>query len=501
MPYTVSDMEVLVVGAGPSGLTLACDLVRRGVRTHVIEAAHQLFAGSRGKGIQPRTQETFDDLGVMETLRAAGGPFPPMRTWRDGRHREAWKLIEPDPQAPVSRYPEPWMVPQWRTQEILKDRLLGLGGTVRFGARLVSLRQTDQRVQAELAHADGRHETLTVPYLVGADGGRSTVREALGIAMRGEEGGLRPAVVADVRVRGLDRGHWHVWPDAPGGSLLLCPLPGTDDFQLSARIDGPDAAATAQTVRDMIAARTHLPADAVTDVPWMSYYKPRTGLAERFREGRVFLVGDAAHVHPPGGGQGLNIGVQDAYNLGWKLGQVVRHRAPAELLDSYEAERRPVAAHVLELSARLYRAGRRPEGADRQARHRGRVSHLLSVHYRDSPLSSDTRERLSPTAARAGDRAPDLPCVTVGGDGPRPLSELLRGPQFTLLAVDCEPTRVPTGAHVHRVTDSPLAEELGRGLFLLRPDGHIGLATRDSAHLTRYLAKVGLRVGLRGTPA
>ncbi|MGA5101447.1 FAD-dependent oxidoreductase [Streptomyces lavendulocolor] len=487
-------VDVLVVGAGPTGLALACDLARRGVRTHVVEAGERLFGGSRGKSLQPRTQEALDDLGVMDALRAAGGPFPPMQTWRDGRRDGTWRLLEQDPGAPVSRFPEPWLVPQWRTQEILRDRLLALGGTVEHGTRLASLHQTDRHVLAELAHDDGSRRTLTVPYLVGCDGGRSTVRDALGIAMKGEDGGLHPAVVADVRIRGLDRDHWHIWlddPDARGvGSLLLCPLPGTDDFQLNARADDEGRDLTPEAVRQLIATRTHLPADAVTDVLWHSYYEPRTALAERFRDGRVFLAGDAAHAHPPGGGQGLNISVQDAYNLGWKLGQVLRHHAPDALLDSYEAERRPAAAHVLELSSRLYRTGRSPEGGSEKARDRGRLTHLLSVHYRDSALSTETRERLAGTAVRAGDRVPDLPCGTE--DGPRRLLELMRGPHFTLLAVDRTPPRVPPAVVTILVPDGELAEALGAGLFLVRPDGHIGLATQDPAHLDRYLAKVGL---------
>ncbi|MFJ5998959.1 FAD-dependent oxidoreductase [Streptomyces sp. NPDC092370] len=484
-------VDVLVVGGGPTGLTLACDLARRGVRTHVIEAADELSAGSRGKSLQARTLETFDDLGVDDALKAAGAAFPPMQTWRDGERQGEWQLIEPDPEAPVSRQPQQWLVPQWRTQDILRDRLLELGGTLECGARLTSLAQADTHVTAEVARADGGSREMTALYLVGADGSHSAVRESLGIAMKGEDRGLRSAVVADVRVRGLDRDHWHIWPDDPPGELLLCPLPGTADFQLNAKITGEEFTATPETVRSLVAARTHLPADAVTDVRWCSFYRPRTALAERFREGRVLLAGDAAHLHPPGGGQGLNIGVQDAHNLGWKLGQVIACHAPDTLLDSYEAERRPVAAGVLDLSTRLYRAGRKPADGD-QSRYRGRVCHLLSVHYRDSELSIDARERRSPAGVQAGDRAPDLACVTADG-ARRNLFDLLRGPHFTLIAVNCAPPRATAGIRTHQVTDGPLTRELGTGLFLIRPDHHIGLAADSPEQLGRYLARVGLR--------
>lgn len=484
-------VDVLVVGAGPTGLTLACDLARRGVRTHVVEAAEHLPAGSRGKSLQSRTLEVFDDLGVGDAVHAAGSLFPPMQTWRDGERRGEWQLIEPDPHAPVSRHPRPWLVPQWRTLEILRDRFLALGGTLECGARLTSLTQSDTRVTAEVTSFDGARRQIPALYLVGADGGHSTVRECSGIAMKGEDGGLRSAVVADVRVRGLDREHWHIWPD-PAGELLMCPLPGTADFQLNAKITGEEFTATPETVRELVAARTHLPPDAVSDVGWFSFYRPRTALAERFRQGRVLLAGDAAHLHPPGGGQGLNIGVQDAYNLGWKLALVAGSHASDALLDSYEAERRAAAADVLDLSTRLYRAGRRTQDAGEQARYRGQVCHLLSVHYRDSGLSTDTRANPSPSGVRAGDRAPDLPCVTSDGPCER-LFDLLRGPDPTLLAVDCAPPRPASGLRTHQVTGGPLAEALGTGLFLIRPDNHIGLATDAPEHLERYLTRTGLR--------
>ncbi|MFI5753943.1 FAD-dependent monooxygenase [Streptomyces sp. NPDC051569] len=494
-PRAGRSTDVLVVGAGPTGLTLACDLARRGLVPLVVERAGRLFPGSRGKGLQPRTQEVFEDLGVIDAVRAAGAPFPPMQTWRDGRRLGRWPLIEEDPGAPASRYALPWMLPQWRTQRILYDRLRALGGRVEFGTRLVSLTRTADHVEAGLTADDGRTRTVTAAYLVGADGGRSTTREVLGIRMTGAPQPLRSALVADVRLTGLDRDGWHIWPEAPGGTMALCPLPGTDDFQLSVHTDDafPDGRRPEPTldwVRRTVAARSHLAADAITEVLWASHYQPRTALAERFRDGRVFLAGDSAHVHPPGGGQGLNIGVQDAYNLGWKLGQVLRHGAPPALLDSYEAERRPVAVAVLELSTQLYRAGRDPDGGSADARRRGRVTHQLSYTYRESPVTDETRPRLPEESVQAGDRVPDMLWPTADG-APRRLYDLLAGPDLAVLAVDCDPPRVPAGVRVHRA-EGPLAgKELGTGLFVVRPDGYIGMATRDPERVPRYLAGLG----------
>lgn len=350
--------DVLIVGAGPTGLTLACDLARRGVDALLVERAGALFPGSRGKGVQPRTQEVFEDLGVLPAVQRAGGRYPRILSWEDGVPQGEWDLVADGPaDDPTVPYPHIWMVPQWRTQELLHDRLGELGGAVRFGTALTGLDQHPDRVVATLTGADGTTRTVDARYLVAADGGRGAVRRLAGIPMAGEQIDPQPALVADVRVAGLDRGNWHHWGKDPGSALLLCPLPGTDDFQLFARFgadEEPEASAAA--VREVIAARTHLAATAVGAVGWVSAFRPRAALAERFRAGRVFLAGDAAHIHSPAGGQGLNTSIQDAYNLGWKLGQVLRHGAPGELLDSYEEERLPIASDVLEISTRLHRS-------------------------------------------------------------------------------------------------------------------------------------------------
>lgn len=489
--------EVLIAGAGPTGLTLACDLARRGVQAHVVEKSDRLFPGSRGKGLQPRTQEAFDDLGVIDAIMAAGSRFPRMMTWENGERQGEWELIGPGSDDPSAPYPHVWMIPQWRTQQILYARLVELNGSVEFDTALVAVAQTPSEVSADLAHRDGTIRTITAQYLVGADGAHSVVRQALGIPMTGDEVDLRATVLADVRIDGLDRANWHIWPKAPGGGMLLCPLPGTEDFQLSVQFDGhqfdgqePDT--SPDGVRSIIATRSHLAASAVTEVRYASYYRPRTGLARRFQVGRVFLAGDAAHMHPPGGGQGLNTGVQDAYNLGWKLGQVLRHGAAPQLLDSYQAERLPVAAEVLDLSTKLYRIGRVPQvGSTDMAKKRGRLTSQLGVGYRQGPLTVEARGELAQDTLRAGDRAPDAPCPAADGTGNR-IFDVFRGPQFTLLAVDWELPAVPNDVRTHWARNGAVGEAYGKGLFLIRPDGYVGLATHDPADVHLYLATVGL---------
>lgn len=456
--YAPMDVDVLVVGAGPTGLTLGVDLARRGVDALVVERADTLFPGSRGKGIQPRTQEVFHDLGVLEAMRAAGGPYPPRMIWRDGQQVGVRPMFEPVEATEGAPYTDPLMVAQWRTQEVLHARLTELGGRVAFGRELTGLDQDPEGVTAHFA--DGT--AVRARYVVAADGGRSAVRRAVGIGMTGETVDPSPFLVADVRVRGLDREHWHAFPGEDGTGLMLCPLAGTEDFQLAARLpEGETPDLSLEGLRKLVGAGTHLDPEDVTEVRWASEFRPRAALADRFRAGRVFLAGDAAHVHSPAGGQGLNTSVQDAYNLGWKLGAVLRDGAPEALLDTYEEERRANAAAMLDLST----------GVHRGEVQRGKATVQLGLGYRESSLSEDTRPELA--EIRAGDRAPD---GTV--DGVR-LFDAFRGPHWTLL-----------GAELPGVRSLPAA--YGPGVFLIRPDGYVGWAGDSAEGLGAYARRVGL---------
>ncbi|MEW1721258.1 FAD-dependent oxidoreductase [Streptomyces sp. NPDC093109] len=472
--------DVLVVGAGAAGLALACDLRRRGVDVQVVERAEGLFPGSRGKSIQPRTQEVLDDLGVIAEVRALGGPAPVGMVWENGVRQGEHRLFEDQTATAAEPYTGPWLLPQWRTQEILYARLLDLGGSVTFGTALTGLAQDADGVTAELTRAGGDGgegagggaRSLRTAYAVAADGGRSTVRRLLGIGMTGESVDPAPMLVADVRVPALDRLNWHIFPAAGGTFTTLCPLPGTPDFQLVANF-APDQApdTTPEGVRALVAARTHLTADDVTEVRRASDFRPRAALADRFRDGRVFLAGDAAHVHSPAGGQGLNTSVQDAYNLGWKLGQTLRHGADPALLDSYEEERRPIAADMLGLSTRIHRGEAR----------RGAETRQLGLGYRGGPLATGTAGAL-----HAGDRAPDGPLP----DGTT-IFDALRGPHFTLLTVATNAELPPLDGRLVRRYEVDAYEPYGKGLFLIRPDGYVGWAGEDARGLREWLRAVG----------
>jgi 2-polyprenyl-6-methoxyphenol hydroxylase-like FAD-dependent oxidoreductase len=412
-------------------LTLAVDLARRGISFCLIDAAAAPFEGSRGKGIQPRTLEIFEDLGVIDRILAAGGPYPKFRTHLGPFSLRAGSLGSSRQPPEGVPYPSIWMVPQARTEAILRERLGAFGGGIQFGKALSTFTQNEQGVSATLVTG----ESVRADFLVGCDGGRSTVRRTLGLPFEGEtiDGKESHWLVADMEIEGLDRRDWHSWPFAKGGLIALCPLPHTSLFQFTAkaRAGGPGIEALVYGVTG----------HRVERLAWSSIYHPSVRMVHRYRVGRVFLAGDAAHVHPPAGGQGLNTGVQDAYNLGWKLAHVARG-GPDSLLDTYQAERLPIAAAVLGLSKRLH---------EKRSIQRGDATNQLALHYRTSSLSSGvTLGNLHP-----GDRMPDARLE----DGSR-LFEHLRGPHATEFVA-------PQGPRI-----------------LIRPDGYI--AHIGSTHFAEY---------------
>ncbi|MFG2093799.1 FAD-dependent oxidoreductase [Streptomyces sp. NPDC048612] len=477
----LTTVDVLIAGAGPTGLALAVDLTRRGLRALLVERQDRLSQGARGTGVQPRTQEVFDDLGALAALQAGGGNYPPTALWENGRIAETAVMIEQTDPTPAVPYSNALMVPQFHTQHVLHARLRELGGSVLLGTELTAFTQDSAGVTARLRGADGQEREVRAAYLVAADGGRSTVRQAAGIAMGGPPLPPGAAVLADVRVDGLDRDHWHRWVLPDHGFVSLLPLAGTDSFQTMIAANSTDT--SPESVRALLAAHTHLAPEQIREVLWSSLFRPKAGLADTFREGRVFLAGDAAHIHSPAGGQGLNTSVQDAYNLGWKLGQVLRYGAPAALLDSYEAERRPIAERILDTSSRLHRSG---------SLRRGRDLHQLDIGYPDSPLSRELRPGTAEGVPRAGDRAPDAPCTTADGR-PTRLFDAFRGPHFTLLtlgATDLDPTALPADPALLRLvrvggqdpdlldTDGHVRDAYGSApaALLIRPDGYLALA-------------------------
>jgi 2-polyprenyl-6-methoxyphenol hydroxylase-like FAD-dependent oxidoreductase len=448
------DTQVLIVGAGPTGLVLACDLARRGVPVRIIEKAPAFFTGSRGKGLQPRTLEVLDDLGVIDTVLAEAAEYPPIRRYADGSVIWEGRMHEPEEPTPEVPYPDILMLPQARTEQLLRDRLAELGGTVERGVELTGFEQDETGVTAILSTGPVR-----AAYLVGADGGRSTVRKRLGVGFEGETYETERMLVGDVRVDGLDRDHWHAWAKPDESWVALCPLPGTDAFQFVAPVDADtEPALTLATVESLV----DNPELRLHDLTWLSLYRPNIRMVDRFRVGRVFLAGDAAHVHSPAGGQGLNTGIQDAYNLGWKLAL-----GGDPLLDTYEEERLPVAADVLGLSTRLHNS---------RSQRRGSETQQLGITYRGASLAAEPWDG----PLQPGDRAPDGPLP-----GGTRLFDAFRGPHSTLLATTDISLPHNDMVHVHRVGDA-----YGATFALVRPDGYLAVLSEDSERITRYLTTV-----------
>jgi 2-polyprenyl-6-methoxyphenol hydroxylase-like FAD-dependent oxidoreductase len=504
-----ANISVLIVGAGPTGLALACVLARRGVAFRIIDKAAEYFAGSRGKGLQPRSLEVLEDLGVIGRILANGRFHLPFRGYDGatvlGDHDMHADRV-PTPDVP---YASPLIIPQWRVEEILRERLAEFGGRVELATELIGFEQNGDCVTATLRRAGGT-EQLVADYLVGADGGRSLVRKELGVGFEGETWKDERMLVGDVQVDGLDREHWHSWPKHAAGWVALCPLPSTNSFQFQAQIaaDEPDEPGL-QRFQQIIDERTGQPGIRLHDATWLSLYRANVRMVDRFRMARVLLAGDAAHVHSPAGGQGMNTGIQDAYNLGWKLGEVLAG-APGELLDTYEEERLPVAASLLGITTKLHRAA--VTGDHR----RGPETLQLGINYRGSSLARDERD--STALVQAGDRAPDAPCHDPAGK-PIRLFDLFRGPHFTLLAfcreVAAQAITQRFGSSVHRYTVIHAEESAGNAapgaaivdtadhayraydveagaLVLVRPDGYIGLIAGCSSagSVQEYLSHV-----------
>ncbi|HEX2889418.1 FAD-dependent oxidoreductase [Vineibacter terrae] len=495
---------VLIVGAGATGLALAIDLARRNVPVRLIDKAAAPFHGSRGKGIQPRSLEVLEDLGVLDRIAGRGGYYPPLRVHGPDGSRDV-AMMEVRPENPAEPYRQPLMLSQGLTEGVLRERLAELGITVAFGTELIGFEDVGfedvgfenrgAMVKARIQSPDGL-EVLTVPYLVGADGGASFVRKSLGVGFAGEQLPVR-AVVADLVIEGLARDAWHIWnaEDRPR-RISLCPLAGTELFQLQAALPLDGAAdVSAAGLAAMIADRTGRDDIRLRQVHWCSIFQPSARLADRYRVGAVLLAGDAAHVHPPTGGQGLNTSIQDAYNLGWKLAAVL-DGAPDSLLDSYEQERRPIAAGVLAHSTGLLRSG---------SMRRGRENHELDLGYFDSPLALEARARAG--RLRAGARAPDAPCRGAGGQ-PTRLFEVFRGPQATLLGYEVGAEACVTarrGLQIRRVGQGGDLKDDGGHIgaaydldpgdwVLVRPDGYVGaiVSSDQAAALDDFLPRLGL---------
>src|SRR5262245_50564844 len=516
------DTDVLVVGAGPTGLMLANQLMRRGVRPLIIDRHAGPAVQTRALGVQARTLEIYAQLGIADRALELGKRGTGANLWAQGRRMAHVPLGEAG--RDITPYPFILVLGQDDNERIMGDKLRELDVSVQWNTELIGLSQEADKVTATLRRPDGTNGTIAAAWVAGCDGAHSAVRELNGITFPGAPY-EHVFFVADTEATGSmvpDEVNVYLWRE---GFHLLFPMRGSDHWRVVGILppalrgrDDVDFEAVIPSLRQEAGASLSFKACS-----WFSTYRIHHRRAVRFRDRRAFLLGDAAHIHSPVGAQGMNTGLQDAYNLAWKLALVVRGRADARILDSYEAERIPVAERLLDTTDRAFRIvvsdgwlagvfrtrvlariGAFALGIKRIQAFAFRTVSQTGIHYRKSPLSVGSG--LPESAPQAGDRFPWLQLRFVAGGPTRDSFAELDDAHFHLLAFG-QP--LPEAPHVlgdllrvHAVpVDAANDAELDRAhvprtsFYLIRPDGHVGLCgTRvDAAALARYAsATLGL---------
>ncbi|MFG2329124.1 FAD-dependent monooxygenase [Streptomyces sp. NPDC048604] len=516
---TPGDADVLIVGSGPTGLLTACELLRRGVRVRMVDRAHEGLGVPKALSLWPRVRDILTDLGAGEEVRRVSVPVHAFRYFSDRRPVATLTFTE----ELAAR-----QLPQYETERILTERLHALGGKVERGVRLLCLDDVDfsdriepgGTVTAVLEHDDGTVERHRAPFVIGADGAGSAVRGQLGIGFEGSTYEMAFALV-DTRIDGYLPPDEIAYYQTLKGTLVVVPQPGGVFRFLSVMPAG--GTMSREIMQEIIDTRGPRGV-RITEPVWETVFRVHARRATDFRRGRVFLAGDAAHVHSPAGGQGMNNGLQDAHNLAWKLAAVLQGRSPATLLDSYGAERaeatrrivRDTDVHTRALTARTPGRAAVRDAALTLFDRSGAAARLYAPVLAGRRLAYTPERATQRPSGRGGcglrgrlsaatgpgavvPRAAGLALGTAGpGAEPAVWTLLLRAADARWLT---ETSHITARFPQVRVTHLPAGT---RGLcprpgyHLVRPDGHIAAHghARDLDRLEKELA-VGLVPGAR----
>ncbi|MFJ8533378.1 FAD-dependent monooxygenase [Streptomyces sp. NPDC093591] len=481
---TTPTHPVLVVGSGPTGLLLAGDLAAAGVPVTLVEKRpHKISNLSRAFGVHARTLEQLDARGLAEPLLATGSTITELRLFR---------RLSLDLGTLPSRFPFLLITPQYEVERLLERRARELGVEFLFESEVVGLRQDDSGVDLDVRGQNGTVVTRRAAYVVGADGHRSAVRQAVGLPFPGVSV-IKSLFLADVRL--AERPESVLTVNGAGDAFAMIASFGDGWYRVmgwNRHHEVPDdAPLDLDEVKEVT--RRALGTDyGMHDARWLSRFHSDERQAPQYRVGRVFLAGDAAHVHSPAGGQGMNTGLQDAANLGWKLAAVVKGWAPEALLDTYQAERHPVGKAVLRSSGGLVRLARARNPALRAVR--ALVSAFVNAAR---PARAKALAQISGIGYRypaprgshrlVGTRVPDV-ALESGR-----LYEALRGGRFVLIVPKA--AQVPEGP-VSRKGRPAVERWAGdrRTAVLVRPDGYVAWAS-DDADAGAIEAAVAAQVG------
>ncbi|KAJ7662139.1 FAD binding domain-containing protein [Mycena polygramma] len=493
-----SSSSVLIAGAGPSGLILALVLLKNGFSVRIIDKELKHRVGSRGSGVQPRTLELYDILGILPDILKAGEPIPLRAVYEPGEIKPHAMLnvverIEPTPDTP---YPNAYNINQDVHEEVLRAHLQKLGCFVELGSELRGFEQFPDHIVAHIVRTDANgtqiEERTRFDWLVGTDGAHSVVRKQLGLSFLGETRAEHIAIGDIVVEEGVDPAFWHKWNVAP--KLIALRSSGTKSkvfmFAYSGRPEHlADTPITREEFIENFYAITRRPDIKFGPTTWLSNWRPNMRMVDTMRSGRVFIAGDAAHCHSPTGGQGLNSCVQDVINLGWKLALVHKGLAAPALLDTYSEERLRVIAQMLKLTTELYNktfntAGKADAGDSGSAR--GPDLSMLGVNYCGSSIVLEDEAGMPGTSAyakaesgptRAAYRAPDASgLVRAGDDVPTHLFAIFSASAHTVLLFGGD---AAAHAGVAEVLD-PLPEETVRTVQIV-PQGQTAGASAGSA--------------------